>query len=62
MLYPKQRLVDAINQNLITVEKVFEKLAHIESKNLVKQSRNYATGLYKLEPSELCKVELNLAV
>lgn len=62
MLYPKQRLVDAINKNLITNEDVFEKLAHIENENLVKESRSYATGLYKLEPSELSKVELDLSI
>ena len=62
MLYPKQKLVDALNHNLITDELIFEKLAHIASENFVKQSRSYATGLYKLEPSELCKVELNLEI
>lgn len=62
MLYPKQQLVDAINQHLITIEYIFEKLALIESQSLSKQSRSYATGLYKLEPSELCRVELNLSI
>lgn len=62
MLYPKQRLVEAINQHLITYEDIFEQFALIENHNLAKQSRSYATGLYKLEPSELCKVELNLSI
>lgn len=60
MLYPKPCLENAINKNILTYNEVYNALAVIESEVFSKQARIYATGLSKLEPTELGKVELRL--
>ncbi len=60
MLYPKPCLENAIKQNIVTFNDVYNALSVIENDIFAKQTRTYATGLSKLEPTELGKVELRL--
>lgn len=62
MLYPKDRLQRAIKESRVTYEELFEKLSNIDAITLYTQSRCYATGLKKFEPSELGNVKLDLAI
>lgn len=62
MLYPKPSLSYALEQGNITLHDVYAALLKIDTKTFLRESRQYATGMSKLEPSELGNVAIQLAL
>lgn len=62
MLYPKNCLKKAIKESKVSLEEIFKRLSSIDADTLYTQSRDYATGLKKFEPSELGNVTIDLAI
>lgn len=62
MLYPKPLLSSALEQGSITLNDVYTALLEIDAETFLRESRQYATGMSKLEPSELGNVAIRLAL
>ncbi len=60
MLYPKQVLLFAMEQGAISQGEVFRALTKISSETFLGESRQYAAGMAKLEPSELGNIKIQL--
>ncbi len=62
MLYPKPVLLCALERGKITSEEVYCALSDIGTETFLTESRQYAEGLSKLEPSELGNIAFRLAL
>lgn len=56
MLYPKDRLQQAISENPNSVYRIWETLKSISGNDIEEEGRVYGGGLKKIEPKELAKV------
>lgn len=56
MLYPKQRLQNAINRDPAILHEIWKFLREISTTDMQSEGRVYGGGLYKMEPKELCNV------
>jgi adenine-specific DNA-methyltransferase len=62
MLYPKDRLRDALKKHPELAAKVFEALQRITPAQLLSEGRVYGGGLHKVEPKELAQISAQLVL
>jgi hypothetical protein len=62
MLYPRGRLLDALNQHPELQTHIFEALQRITPAQLLSEGRVYGGGLHKVEPNELSQVPARLVL
>ena len=56
MLYPKNRLQEALNDHPELTAKVFEALQSVTPGQFISEGRVYGGGLHKVEPKELALI------
>lgn len=62
MMYPKPKLAAMLSSHPEQLKVVWQALDSIPLQNLVHESRVYGDGLYKLEPRELAKAAVDIAL